>query len=55
MCVWKYLNQRVRRIDEKNGKYFKVVSKTKKKKKTFEEIEFHNSIQDRVFTTVYWL
>ena len=36
----KYLNQRVRRIQEKNGKSFKGVSKTKKKK----EIEFHNSI-----------
>ena len=33
MCACKYLNQRVRRIGEKNGKSFKVVSKTKKKKK----------------------
>ena len=39
MCVCKYLNQRVRRIGEKNGKSFKGVSKTKKKK-TNEEIEF---------------
>ena len=45
MPVCKYLNQRVRRIDEKNGKSFKVVSKTKKRK-TNEEIEFHNSTQD---------
>ena len=33
MHVFKYLNQRIRRIGEKNGKSFKVVSKTKKKKK----------------------
>ena len=32
MCVCKYLNQRIRRIGENNGKSFKVVSKTKKKK-----------------------
>ena len=32
MCVCKYLNQRIRRIGEKNEKSFKVVSKTKKKK-----------------------
>ena len=55
MCVCKYLNQTVRRIGEKNGKSFKAVSKTKKKKKTSEGIEFHNSIQDCVFTTVYRL
>ena len=42
MRVCNYLNQRVRRIDEWNGKSFKGVSKTKKKK----EVEFHNSIQD---------
>ena len=30
------------------------LSKTKKKK-THEDIEFHNSIQDWVFTTVYQL
>ena len=30
------------------------VSKTTKKK-THEETEFQNSIQDSVFTTVYWL
>ena len=29
-------------------------SKTKKKK-THEEIEFHNSIEDLIFTTVYRL
>ena len=27
----------------------------KQNKKTHEEIEFQNSIQDWVFTTVYWL
>ena len=36
--------------------YFKGASKTKRKKKTHEEIEFHNSIQDwGVFITVYQL
>ena len=34
LCVCKYLNQRVRRIGESNGKYFKGVSKAKKKKTT---------------------
>ena len=33
MCVRKNLNQRVRRIGKKNGKSFKVVSKTKKGEK----------------------
>ena len=33
MRVCKYLNQIVRRIDEKNAKFFKDVLKTKKKKK----------------------
>ena len=33
MCVCKYPNQRVKIIGEKNGKFFKGVSKTKKKKK----------------------
>ena len=32
MHVFKYQNQRIRRIGEKNGKSFKVVSKAKKKK-----------------------
>ena len=50
----KHLNQRVRRIDRLNGKSFKAVLKTKKKK-THEETEFHNLVQDWVFTTVYWL
>ena len=54
MRVWKYLNQRVRRIGVSNGKSFEGVSKTKKKK-THEETEFHNSIQDWDFTTVYRL
>ena len=44
MRVSKYCNQRVRKIGEKNGKFLKGVSKTNKK--TYEEIEFHNSIQD---------
>ena len=35
-------------------KSFKGASKTKKKK-TLEEIDFHNLIQDEVFTTVYRL
>ena len=41
MRVCKYLNQRVRRIGEYNGKSFSGISKTKKKKK---QTEFHNSI-----------
>ena len=41
----KYLNQRVRRMVEKDGKSFKGVSKTKKKKAQ-EETEFYNSTQD---------
>ena len=47
MRVCKYLNQRVRRIGEKNGKLLNGDSKTKqnKTKKTHEEIDFHNSIQ----------
>ena len=42
MHVCKYLNQRVVRISEHSGKYFKVFSK----KNTHEEIEFHSSIQN---------
>ena len=34
MRVCKYVNQKVRRIGEQNGKSFKGISKTKKKKKT---------------------
>ena len=45
MHVCKYLNQRVRRINELNGKSFKGVSKTNKKE-THEEIKCHSSIQD---------
>ena len=45
MHVFKYLNQRVRKIGEYNGKSFKNVSKTKKKKAN-EEMEFHNSTHD---------
>ena len=54
MHICKYLKQRVRRIGEKNGKSVKIVSKKKKerKKKTHEEVESHNSIQDWVFITV---
>ena len=33
----------------------RVFSKTKKKIKADEEIEFHNSIQDWIFTTIYQL
>ena len=40
MHVCKYLNQRVTKISEKNGKYFNCVTKTKKKKKTHEEMSF---------------
>ena len=40
MCVCKYLNQRIRRIGEKNEKSFKVVSKTKKKKTSEEGLSF---------------
>ena len=45
--VFKYLNQRVRTLGEQNKKY-KTKNKNKKqnRKKTHEEIEFHNSIQD---------
>ena len=32
VCICKYLNQKVRRIGKWNGKSFKGVSKTKKKK-----------------------
>ena len=48
MRVCKYLNQRVRRIGEQNGKSkgFKGFSKTKNKKETHEEIEFQNLIPD---------
>ena len=44
MHVCKYVNQRVTRIGEQNGKSFKGVSTTKEKKK--QEIEVYNSIQD---------
>ena len=40
MRVCKYLKQRVRRIDEKNGQSFKDVSKNKRETKTNEKIEF---------------
>ena len=45
MSICKFLNQKVRRIGQQNGKSFKGVSKTKQKK-THEEIELHNSFQD---------
>ena len=40
MCVCKYLNQRVSKIDQKNGKSFKGVSKTKKKKRHLKRLSF---------------
>ena len=33
----------------------RVFQKQKRKKKTHEEIEFYKSIQDWVYTSVYWL
>ena len=44
MHVSEYLNQKLRRIGEYNGKSFKGFSKTSKK--THGKIEFHNSIHD---------
>ena len=52
--VCKYLNQRAKRIGEKNGKSFKSVSKTKKKQFYMTRLSFI-WIQDWVFTTVYRL
>ena len=49
MCIFKYLNKRVISIGGQNGLSFKGVSKRKKKKKMKRL-----SIQDYVFTTVYW-
>ena len=46
------MKERVKRIGEENRKPFK---RLKKKKKKNEKIEFHSSIQDWVFTTVYRL
>ena len=43
MRVCKYLNQRVRTIE---WKIFQGCFKNKKGKKTHEETEFHNPIQD---------
>ena len=40
MRVCKYINQTVRRIAEQNGKSFKGVSKTKKKKKHMKRLSF---------------
>ena len=40
MHVCKYLNQRVKRIGKYNGKSFKGVSKTKKKKKHMKRLSF---------------
>ena len=40
MRVCKYLNQRVRIVGEKNGKFFKGVSKTIKKKKHMQRLSF---------------
>ena len=62
MCVCKYLKQRVRReqvneMDEQVNEMENLsrVFQKQKRKKTPEEIKFHNSVQDSVFTTVYWL
>ena len=41
-----YINHRVRIIGEQNGKSFIGVTKTKKKKETHEEMDFHNLIQE---------
>ena len=38
MCVCKYLDQRVSRTGEYNGKAFKGVSKTKKEKKNMKKL-----------------
>ena len=45
MRLCKYLNQRVNRIGKLNEKLLRVFQK-QKRKKSHEEIEFHNSIQD---------
>ena len=50
MHICKYLNQRVRRIGESYGKYFKGLSK-----KQHQEIEFCISVKDWGFTAIYWL
>ena len=47
----RYIKLRI--VEKKNGKSFKVVSNTKKI--TDEDIECNNLIQDWVFTTVYRL
>ena len=54
MCVCKYLIQRVRRISEKNGKSFKGVSKTNKKK-YMKRVSFITQFKIEFFTTVYRL
>ena len=45
MRVCDYLNQRVTRISKKNGKSFKGVSKTKKKKKHMKRSSFKTQIE----------
>ena len=45
MHVCKYLNQRVKRIGEQNGKSFKGVSKTKKKKQHIKRLSFINQFK----------
>ena len=52
MGVCNYVNQRGRIIGKWNRESFKGVAK---RKGTHEEIEFHNSIQDWVFTSIYRL
>ena len=46
MCVCKYVKQRVRREQVNKWKIFQECFKNKKRKKTPEEIEYHNSIPD---------
>ena len=46
MCVCKSMKNRCM---DRMRNFSKVSKKQKKKKKSHEEIEFHNSIQDRVY------
>ena len=46
MCVCKYLNQNVRRIGDRMENLSWVFRNQKGKKKTHEEVEFRNSIQN---------
>ena len=58
MRVYKYLNQRARRISEHNGKSFKGFSKKKKKqkaKKHMKRLSFITQFKIEFFTIVYRL